>query len=125
MKEEASLASFPGKTAILGEVTVGGIADDREATFLALDPELVCSSSVGGEFEQGQNGNAGDDLELAHFACGGIPILTGVGAELAALFLHLKTVFPEFLAASRHAKNEGEIGLFDVAGVKTATQFGG
>lgn len=47
---------------------------------MALYTELVGASGVGGEFEECQDGDAGDDLELAHVAGGGFAFGTGLGA---------------------------------------------
>ena len=125
MEEEAGLGGFLGEGPVFGEVAIGGVTDDGEAAFLALDTELVGASGVGGEFEKGQDGDAGDDLELAHVAGGGFAFRTGLGAELAAFAFDLEVVFPEFLSAAGDAEDEGEVGFFDIASEETATKFDG
>lgn len=42
-----------GEGAVFSEVAIGGVTDDGEAAFLALDTELVGASGVGREFEKG------------------------------------------------------------------------
>jgi hypothetical protein len=125
VEEEAGLGGFLGEGPVFGEVAIGGVTDDGEATFLALDAQLVGAAGVGGEFEEGQDGDAGDDLELAHVTGGGFAFGTGLGAELAAIAFDLEVVFPEFLSAARDAEDEGEVGFFDIASEETATKFDG
>jgi hypothetical protein len=125
VEEEAGLGGFLGEGAVFGEVAIGGVTDDGEAAFLALDAQLVGAAGVGGEFEEGQDGDAGDDLELAHVTGGGFAFGTGLGAELAAVAFDLEVVFPEFLSAARDAEDEGEVGFFDIASEETATKFDG
>ena len=114
-----------GEGAVFGEVAIGGVTDDGESAFLALDAELVGTSGVGGEFEEGQDGDAGDDLELAHVAGSGFAFGGGLGAELAAVSFDLEVVFPEFLSAAGDAEDEGEVGFFDIASEETAAKFDG
>jgi hypothetical protein len=125
VEEEAGLGGFVGEGAVFGEVAIGGVTDDGEAAFLALDAQLMSATGVGGEFEQGQDGDAGDDLELAHVAGGGFAFGTGLGAELAAVAFDLEVVFPEFLSAARDAEDEGEVGFFDIASEEAATEVDG
>lgn len=125
MEEEAGGVGFLGEGAVFGEVAIGGVADDGEASFLALDAELVSASGVWAEFEKGQDGDAGDDLELAHVTGGGFAFGGSQCAKLAAFSFDLEVVFPEFLPSARDAKHKSEVSLFDIAREETATKFDG
>ena len=52
VEKEAGWGGFLGEGAVFGEVAIGGVTDDGEAAFLALDTELVGAAGVGGEFEE-------------------------------------------------------------------------
>lgn len=115
VEEKAFVTGFLGEKAVFGEVAVGGVADDREVAFLALDPQLVAASGVGEEGKEGEHGLAGDDALLNHVAVGGVAFYCGGGAQAALLVADLQLVAPLLVAPPWHAEDEGGVFFFHLA----------
>jgi hypothetical protein len=115
VKKQALVTGFVTEIAIFGEIAVGGIADDGEVAFLALHAQLVAAAGVGLEFQQAEDGGAGEGLEVANFAGGGVAGAGGLGAQSAVSALDFEVVLPEFPAGAGHAKDECSVVLFDFA----------
>lgn len=126
VEEETLVAGLLGEEAVLGEVAIGGVANDGEAAFLTLDAELMAAAGVRLELNQGEHGLAGEDALLGHVADGGVALgCGGGGAEAALLVADVELIPPLLMAAAGHAEDEGGVFFLHLAPGKALADEGG
>ena len=129
VEEKAFFAGAFREVAVGAEITVGGVADNREAAFRALHAELVAAASLGFELNererpavrermiapcaQNRHARLGGDVSRGRARAG-----ARAGADLSGALLDVEAVAPGLLFFRGQAEHERDVGFADVSLLK-------
>ena len=106
------------------KISIGLIADNRQPVFPALEPQLVGSTGMGSQFQEGQGGRSGYQAQSLHIRLRlEWPGIHGPHRGLPSFHIH--PIDPFLTRDTRMAENQGLVDLVNLSIAKdTAGRIG-